>query len=108
MTQSECDPISEELAKKGVWTAEFAIRHLGIKRERLWDWVRRSREDGGHQASMDPRSCPGCLTGKGFPHVDPPVRAAGLTAYVAEQLLNADQYTAESPRGGNLRRVLDT
>lgn len=63
------------------WDAKFATHQLGVTRENLYDWVRRSR--------TDPR----------FPKVDPPRRSGNVAAYLAEQLIEAEAYTAAASRG---------
>lgn len=82
------------------WTTTEAREQLGVRAERLRDWVRRSRQ-AGHTG----QDCRRCANGKkGFPHVDPPVRAGPLAAYRAEQLMEAERHTATSTRGGVARR----
>lgn len=58
------------------WTTEQACAQLGVRADRLRDWVRRSKTDAR------------------FPRVDPPVRRGRLAAYLAEQLLAAERHTA--------------
>lgn len=85
------------------WTTREATDQLQVSAERLRDWVRRSRI-AGHTARAAPADCPTCRAGRpGFPHVDPPVRAGRLAAYVAEQLLAAELYTGTSTRTGRIR-----
>lgn len=85
------------------WTKTHAVAQLGVDRARLGDWVRRSKA-AGHVAGAPPAGCPACGH-LGFPHVDPPRRFGAAGAYLAEQLLEVETYTAESRRGGASRRV---
>ncbi|QOC89867.1 hypothetical protein [Micromonospora craniellae] len=86
------------------WTTAYAVAQLRVDRARLADWVRRSRQ-AGHLAGAAPEDCPRCQSaGPGFPHVDPPVRRAGIFGYVGEQLLEAEVWTSEGTRGGVLRQ----
>lgn len=63
------------------WTTAEACAQLGVTPENLRDWVRRSKR------------------GHGFPTVDPPVRRGRSAAYRAQQLMDAEAYTATSTRG---------
>ncbi len=84
------------------WTAEDARDRLQLHEARLWDWVRRSKL-AGHIPTLT-GSCAACEAG-GFPHVDPPIRVGrGQVFYRAQQLLDAEAYTAGSTRGGAVRR----
>lgn len=85
------------------WTKTHAVAQLGVDRARLGDWVRRSKA-AGHVAGATAATCPACGH-PGFPHVDPPRRFGAAGAYLAEQLLEVEAYTAESRRGGASRRV---
>lgn len=74
------------------WTTQAAIAQLRVDRKRINDWVRRSAS-AGH--TTPERDCQRCLTGlPGFPHVDPPVRRGRVSGYLADQLLDAELYTA--------------
>jgi hypothetical protein len=85
------------------WTTAQAVVQLGVQRARLGDWVRRSKA-AGHVAGAAAAGCPACGR-PGFPHVDPPRRFGAAGAYDADQLLDAEAYTAGSPRGGASRDV---
>lgn len=80
------------------WTTRYACAQLGVDRKVINDWVRRSKQAGHTQPASQ---CPRCLAGgRVFPHVDPPARPAPtLAGYLAEQLLDAEAYTASSTRG---------
>lgn len=56
------------------WTTGQACAQLGVDRKRINDWVRRGL-------------------------VDPPVRHGRLSAYLAEQLLDAEWRTSSATRG---------
>ncbi|AYF32184.1 hypothetical protein CSH63_33050 [Micromonospora tulbaghiae] len=85
------------------WTTAYAVAQLRVERDRLADWVRRSRQ-AGHVPKAAPLECPRCRSHPdGFPHVDPPVRRGGIYGYVGEQLLAAEAHTSEGSRGGVLR-----
>jgi hypothetical protein len=87
------------------WTTSQATRQLRVESQRLRDWVRRSGE-AGHVARQGRAECPAChrRVPARFPHVDPPVRVGRFAAYLAEQLLGAEEYTATSTRTGKIRR----
>jgi hypothetical protein len=80
------------------WTTEQATEQLRVDRKRLNDWVRRSKAAGHRPGS----GCPRCGR-PGFPHVDPPAGRGRQAAYLAEQLLAVEAYTAASTRGGASR-----
>lgn len=84
------------------WTTDQACTQLRVDRKRLADWVRRSKA-AGHTTPVD--ACARCARAgpEVFPHVDPPVMAGRLAGYDADQLLDAEQHTAESTRGGRAR-----
>lgn len=86
------------------WTTAQAEAQLRVTRNLIKQWVSRSKR-AGHIAGAEPADCPRCTTGgPGFPHVDPPVRRGSrLAGYRAQQLLDAEAYTAGSPRGGSRR-----
>lgn len=89
------------------WLTSYACAQLGIERDRLGDWVRRSKR-AGHvpvEPGRDPaEACPRCASGAdGFPHVDPPVRRGRVAGYVGEQLLDAEAHTDGATRGGVAR-----
>lgn len=63
------------------WSSAFACAQLGISRDNLKDWVRRAK------------------AGRGFPPIDPPRRFGNTAAYRAEQLIEAEAYTATATRG---------
>lgn len=86
------------------WTTQQAAEQLGVDPARLRDWVRRSKL-AGHVARRAPAECPACRHGPRprFPHVEAPARAGRLAGYVAEQLLEAEVYTAQGTRGGRVR-----
>lgn len=85
------------------WTTAQAVAQLRVTRNLINQWVARSKR-AGHQPGADPDTCPRCRTHPSwFPHVDPPVRRGREAGYRAQQLLDAEAYTAGSPRGGNRR-----
>lgn len=85
------------------WTTDRATGQLQVSRKVINQWVARSKRVG-HEAGRPPVDCPRCQEDPaGFPHIDPPVRARGVAGYVAQQLLDAEAYTAGSPRGGARR-----
>ncbi|MFG3709199.1 hypothetical protein ACGF7U_31335 [Micromonospora sp. NPDC047670] len=85
------------------WTTAYAVAQLRVDRKLINQWVLRSRR-AGHVAGAAPEDCPRCQSHPdGFPHVDPPVRRAGVYGYVGEQLLNAEAKTSEGIRGGVTR-----
>lgn len=85
------------------WTTQEAREQLGVSAGLIRWWVWRSR-DVGHEPDTDPALCPRCTADPdGFPHVDPPVRRGRTAGYLAEQLLCAEAYTAQSRRGGSRR-----
>jgi hypothetical protein len=85
------------------WPTQEACERLGVDRARLGDWVRRSKA-AGHVAGKSADECPACGP-SGFPHVDPPRRSGAFAIYLAEQLMEAEEYTSRSRRGGASRRV---
>lgn len=86
------------------WTTQQAVAQLGVDAARLRDWVRRAKL-AGHVARRGPVECPACRHGPRprFPHVEAPARAGRLAGYVAEQLMEAEAYTAAATRGGRIR-----
>lgn len=85
------------------WTTEQATAQLGVSAGVLRQWVYRSKA-AGHARGDDPDECTRCQSDPaGFPHLDPPVRSGRLAGYRAQQLLDAEAYTAGSPRGGSRR-----
>jgi hypothetical protein len=91
------------------WLTTYACAQLGVARGRLADWVRRSKQ-AGHvpvEPGRDPAEvCPRCAScAGGFPHVDPPIRRGRVAGYAAEQLMEAEAYTATTTRGGVSRTV---
>lgn len=78
------DDVVGQLRVDGVlwWDTRTACAQLRVQRHHLYDWVRRSRRG-------DP----------GFPVVDPPVRRGNTWAYRAQQLIDAEAYTAAAERG---------
>jgi hypothetical protein len=83
------------------WLTWYACKQLQVDRARLADWVRRSKQ-AGHAGPVE--ACPRCAAGgSGFPHVDPPVRRGRVAGYVGEQLMEAEEYTSTSTRGGVIR-----
>jgi hypothetical protein len=85
------------------WTTKQATDQLQVDRKRLNDWVRRSKS-AGHRPGDGRFDCPACSR-QGFPHVDPPAGRGRLAGYRAQQLLDAEAYTAASTRGGVSRAV---
>ncbi|MEV4705041.1 hypothetical protein [Actinoplanes sp. NPDC049316] len=80
------------------WTTEQAADQLDVDPARIRDWVRRAKT-AGHVTGAAPQACPACLQRKAFPHVDAPKRVGARAAYLADQLLEAEAYTATSRRG---------
>ena len=84
------------------WRTCEAARQLQVDAARIRDWVRRSKA-AGHVAA-GPGDCLACKAASGgFPHVDPPARSGRDAAYLVEQLLEAEAYTANSTRTGRIR-----
>jgi hypothetical protein len=85
------------------WQIEVAEQHLSVSRDRIYDWVRRSKI-AGHRPGAPTEECGRCQASPdAFPHVDPPVRAGRAAAYLAAQLEDAERYTRMSTRTGSLR-----
>ncbi|MFY1669508.1 hypothetical protein ACN27G_06070 [Plantactinospora sp. WMMB334] len=85
------------------WTTGYAVAQLRVDRNRLADWVRRSKA-AGHTSPAE--SCQRCAAGDArFPHVDPPLRRGPTYGYRAEQLLEAEAKTGMSTLGGRARDV---
>lgn len=80
------------------WSTAVAVDQLQVTAARIRDWVRRSKV-AGHLSGYGPGACPACLAGRPFPHVDAGIQAGRHAAYVAEQLLEVEAYTAASRRG---------
>lgn len=85
------------------WTIDVAELHLSVSRDRIYDWVRRSKE-ASHRPGATREDCARCRSSPDrFPHVDPPIRAGRAAAYLADQLEDAELYTGTSTRTGSLR-----
>jgi hypothetical protein len=94
--------VIDELGRRW-WPTQEACERLGVDRARFGDWVRRSKA-AGHIAGAEPDECRACGAAR-FPHVDPPRRTGAYAIYLAEQLMEAEEHTSSSHRGGASRRV---